>query len=136
MSHEQVSRDSRKQAAMSSDPRAAERRKRKGRPRRAEAGNEAYTTLLHTRQIWFVPVVNPDSYEYNRQRHPNGRGMGRKNRHPGCGSGDDTGVDLNRNYPYGFGEKGSNGQASRAASCLRRTTPRLPKRGAAAEPRH
>ena len=29
------------QAAMSSDPRAAERRKRKGRPRRAEAGSEA-----------------------------------------------------------------------------------------------
>lgn len=66
----------------------------------AEAGHEAYTTLLHTRQIWFVPVVNPDSYEYNRQRHPNGRGMGRKNRHPGCGSGDDTGVDLNRNYDF------------------------------------
>ena len=29
------------QAAMSSDPRAAERRKRKGRPRQAEAGSEA-----------------------------------------------------------------------------------------------
>ena len=67
----------------------------------AAAGKEEYTTLLATRQLWFVPVVNPDAYEYNRVHHPRGGGMARKNRRPGgCRDGDTDGVDLNRNYDF------------------------------------
>ena len=38
--------------------------------------------LLRTRKLWFVPVVNPDRYEWNRRTHPTGGGMERKNRRP------------------------------------------------------
>jgi len=48
-------------------------------------------------QIWIVPVVNPDGYEYSRTRDR----MWRKNRRD---NGDETfGVDLNRNYSYMWG---------------------------------
>ena len=33
------------------------------------------TDLVDNREIFFVPVVNPDGYEYNRINHPNGRSM-------------------------------------------------------------
>ena len=51
-------------------------------------------------ELWFVPVVNPDGYEYSR----NENSFWRKNRRPitetPCGpvKGDVRGVDLNRNY--------------------------------------
>lgn len=55
------------------------------------------TDLVDSREFYFVPVVNPDGYEYNRQIAPNGGGMWRKNRNP-------TGaVDLNRNWGYMWG---------------------------------
>ncbi len=54
--------------------------------------------LLNSRNILLVPCVNPDGYEYNRQLHPDGGGMWRKNRQDnGYGS---YGVDLNRNYGW------------------------------------
>ena len=37
------------------------------------------TRILDNREIWFVPIVNPDGYEYNRSIAPNGGGMQRKN---------------------------------------------------------
>ena len=37
------------------------------------------TFLVDNRQIWFVPVVNADGYEYNRKFYPSGGGMHRKN---------------------------------------------------------
>jgi hypothetical protein len=61
------------------------------------------TDLVDNREFYFVPVVNPDGYEYNRQIAPNGGGMWRKNRNP-------TGyVDLNRNWGYmwGYDDEGS-----------------------------
>ncbi|MBI4725647.1 T9SS type A sorting domain-containing protein [candidate division TA06 bacterium] len=55
-------------------------------------------TLLDNRQIWFVPIVNPDGYVFN-QTYPDS--MWRKNRR---NNGDGTyGVDPNRNYPYRWG---------------------------------
>ncbi len=65
------------------------------------------TYLVNNRELWFVPVINPDGYEYNRQTDPNGGGMWRKNRR-NCGGGD-TGIDLNRNWGYmwGFDDEGS-----------------------------
>ncbi|MBA4252142.1 MAG: hypothetical protein C0425_09985 [Chlorobiaceae bacterium] len=52
--------------------------------------------LVDNRELYFIPVVNPDGYEHNRTTNPNGGGMWRKNRRA---NGDGTfGVDLNRNY--------------------------------------
>jgi len=64
------------------------------------------TALVDTREIWVLPVVNPDGVEYNRQTNPNGGGMWRKNRRNNGGS---YGVDLNRNFGYnwGFDNQGS-----------------------------
>lgn len=57
--------------------------------------------LIDNREIWIIPVVNPDGYLYNEAESPSGGGMWRKNRrNNGDGS---FGVDLNRNYPYQWG---------------------------------
>ncbi len=58
------------------------------------------TWLVDNREIWFIPVHNPDGYVYNEQTNPNGGGMWRKNRRNNGGS---YGVDLNRNYGYKWG---------------------------------
>ena len=65
------------------------------------------TYLLNNRELYFIPVVNPDGYLYNEQTDPNGGGYWRKNRrNNGDGS---YGVDLNRNYGYewGYDDSGS-----------------------------
>lgn len=62
--------------------------------------NPEATYLLKNREIFFIPVVNPDGYVYNQTTNPNGGGMWRKNRRDNGGS---FGVDLNRNYGYGWG---------------------------------
>ena len=67
------------------------------------------THLVNEREIWILPVVNPDGYEYNEQIAPNGGGLWRKNRrHNG---GNSYGVDLNRNYTFqwGYDNNGSSG---------------------------
>ncbi|MEO8211416.1 MAG: M14 family zinc carboxypeptidase, partial [bacterium] len=62
--------------------------------------NPEATYLLNNREIFFVPVVNPDGYVYNQTTNPNGGGFWRKNRRNNGGC---FGVDLNRNYNYGWG---------------------------------
>lgn len=52
------------------------------------------TYLLDNRALWFIPIVNPDGYNRNATRYPNGGGLWRKNMR----GGGDTAVDLNRNY--------------------------------------
>ena len=54
------------------------------------------TFLVDERELYFIPCVNPDGYEYNRAIAPNGGGMWRKNRR--ANGGGSFGVDLNRNY--------------------------------------
>jgi carboxypeptidase T len=57
--------------------------------------------LLDNRELYFVPVVNPDGYVYNQSTNPQGGGMWRKNRRfNGNGS---YGVDINRNYGFEWG---------------------------------
>jgi hypothetical protein len=59
--------------------------------------------LLHTRQLWFVPIVNPDGYAAN-CRDEQGR-MVRTNMRPACTRKQGNrgpGVDLNRNYAVCF----------------------------------
>ena len=66
------------------------------------------TYLVENRQMWFIPVVNPDGYWHNQQTNPNGGGMWRLN---GRDNNDNNiffesgidGVDLNRNYGYMWG---------------------------------
>lgn len=63
--------------------------------------------LMDNREIYFVPIANPDGYVYNQTTNPNGGGMWRKNRR---NNGSCFGVDLNRNYNYGWGlNSGSSG---------------------------
>ena len=62
------------------------------------------TYLVDNREMWFIPVINPDGYLYNESIQPNGGGMHRKNRRDtNCGDGTNRGVDLNRNYGYDWG---------------------------------
>lgn len=67
-----------------------------------EYGNDPLATyLVEERELYFVPCVNPDGYEYNRSIAPGGGGLWRKNRRDNGGG--SFGVDLNRNYPYEWG---------------------------------
>jgi hypothetical protein len=59
------------------------------------------TYLVDEREIYVIPVVNPDGYVHNEVTEPGGGGLWRKNRFDnGDGT---TGIDLNRNYPYEWG---------------------------------
>lgn len=62
--------------------------------------NEEIQTLVNSRELYFVPIINPDGYLYNEQTNPNGGGMWRKNRRDNGGS---FGVDINRNYGFMWG---------------------------------
>jgi len=66
--------------------------------------NNVAEYLVNNRELWFIPVINPDGYVYNESIAPNGGGMHRKNRRDtGCGNGTQRGIDLNRNYGYEWG---------------------------------
>lgn len=76
-------------------------------------GKDSQTTfLVDNREIYFVPVVNPDGYVFNETTNPNGGGMWRKNRR--LNEDFSFGVDLNRNYGFGWGhdDEGSSPDAS------------------------
>lgn len=60
--------------------------------------------LLQHTELYFVPCLNPDGYLYNETTNPIGGGMHRKNRRDVGTS--NKGVDLNRNYSYGWGTTG------------------------------
>ncbi|HLG94075.1 MAG TPA: M14 family metallopeptidase, partial [candidate division Zixibacteria bacterium] len=65
-------------------------------------GSDSYVTgLLNTRDLYFLPVLNPDGYLYNQATNPTGGGFWRKNRRPNAGG--SFGVDLNRNFGYLWG---------------------------------
>ncbi len=64
-----------------------------------EYGNDTMATfILDNAQIYIIPIVNPDAYEYN---NPNG-GNQRKNMNYDSPVAS-TGIDLNRNYSYQWG---------------------------------
>jgi len=79
------------------------------------------TYLVDNRELWFVPIINPDGYEYNRQIAPEGGGMWRKNRRY---NGNDTcGVDLNRNYGYMWGYDNDGSSPNPSSPTYRGTAP-------------
>jgi hypothetical protein len=79
------------------------------------------TNLVNTRELFFLPVQNPDGYVYNELTDPNGGGLWRKNRRDnGDGS---YGVDLNRNYGYQWGYDNLGSSPSPSSSTYRGTGP-------------
>ncbi len=59
--------------------------------------------LLARTELWFLPVANPDGYDYT---FTEGNRLWRKNLRDNDGDGEFTsndGVDLNRNWPYKWG---------------------------------
>lgn len=77
--------------------------------------NDEVTYLVNNTQMYFVPCINPDGYVYNQTTNPNGGGMWRKNRRNNGGG--VYGVDLNRNYSYGWGTTGTSTTTSNDTYC-------------------
>jgi len=83
--------------------------------------NPEVTYIVDNREMFFIPVLNPDGYEYNRQTNPNGGGMWRKNRRKNGGG--IYGVDLNRNYgPYEYWNAPNGGSSTDPGSSTYRGT--------------
>jgi hypothetical protein len=70
------------------------------------------TNVIDNRELYFLPVVNPDGYVYNETNSPAGGGLWRKNRRSTGGG--QYGIDLNRNFGFSFAydDNGSSGQTS------------------------
>ena len=80
--------------------------------------------LLDNREIWLVPIINPDGYAYNESISPSGGGMHRKNRrtnpsNSSCNTGTQQGVDLNRNYGYNWGANNSGSSGNPCSAVYR-----------------
>ena len=72
------------------------------------------TDLVDRNELWFVPVANPDGYDYT---FTDGNRLWRKNLADNNGDGRTTtvdGVDLNRNWPekWGYDNEGSSPEPS------------------------
>jgi hypothetical protein len=79
------------------------------------------TYLVNNREIYFIPCINPDGYEYNRQTNPSGGGMWRKNRR--LNSDNSYGVDLNRNFGYMWGINNTGSSGTPSSDTYRGTAP-------------
>ncbi|MFY9343544.1 MAG: M14 family metallopeptidase [Planctomycetota bacterium] len=79
------------------------------------------TFLIDQRELFFVPCLNPDGYEYNRSTNPNGGGMWRKNRRQNTGG--SYGVDLNRNYATAWNAPNGGSSTSPTSDTYRGTGP-------------
>jgi hypothetical protein len=79
------------------------------------------TYLVDEREIWILPVLNPDGYVYNEQIAPSGGGMWRKNRRDNGGG--VYGVDLNRNYGFNWGYNNIGSSGSPGSETYRGTAP-------------
>jgi hypothetical protein len=67
------------------------------------------TKLINTTELWFIPVANPDGYDFTFEE---GQRLWRKNLRDNNGDGvigSGDGVDLNRNFPtrWGYDNEGS-----------------------------
>lgn len=77
--------------------------------------NPEATYLVNNRQMYFIPVVNPDGYVHNQTIRPGGGGMWRENRR--FNSANCYGVDLNRNFGTYQMWNSPNGGSSTAPTC-------------------
>ena len=77
------------------------------------------TDLVNTREIFFIPMVNPDGHVYVENNHAGYWGSWwRKNRRNNGGS---FGVDLNRNYGYQWGYDNVGSSPSKTSTTYRGT---------------
>ncbi len=71
-------------------------------------GIDPWTTyIVNNRQLWIVPMLNPDGFVYDGNGDYNNRNNWRKNREPNWDG--SFGTDLNRNYGWHWGELGYQG---------------------------
>jgi carboxypeptidase T len=77
--------------------------------------NPDATYLVNNRQMFFVPVLNPDGYVYNQTTNPNGGGNWRENRR--FNSSSCYGVDLNRNFGPTYMWNANNNGSSTTPTC-------------------
>ena len=75
------------------------------------ATNEEIQYLVNNTEMYFVPCINPDGYIHNQSQDTSGFGMHRKNKNPNVGT-TNPGVDLNRNYSYGWNTTGVSGNVN------------------------
>jgi carboxypeptidase T len=72
--------------------------------------NSSVQSIVDNREVWIIPIVNPDGRVYDGEDDPAVYNNWRKNRVPnGDGS---SGVDLNRNYDFMWGGAGSSDDPS------------------------
>lgn len=83
--------------------------------------DQTVTDIVNGRELYFMPVVNPDGYAYNEQLDEFGGGLWRKNRR--LISGTTYGVDLNRNFAYGWGEDDEGSSGAINSDVYRGSTP-------------
>ena len=81
------------------------------------SSDQEVKAVVDSNEIWIVPVVNPDGYQYAVEGHLDWR----KNRRPvdtnGDGIIDGIGIDLNRNYAHHWGEQGTSRDPTRDIYC-------------------
>ena len=90
----------------------------------------AITELVNTTELWFVPVANPDGYDFT---FTTGNRLWRKNLRDNDGDGEITvgdGVDLNRNLPdpLGLRQRGLVARPRRATRTAARRPAPSPRR--------
>jgi len=81
------------------------------------ATNDRIKEIVNSRELFFLPCLNPDGYVYNQTMNPSGGGLWRKNRQPN--SDGSIGQDLNRNYGFGFAYPNSGSSATTTADNYR-----------------
>lgn len=74
----------------------------------------ALTELVNTRDIWIVPMLNPDGHALAERGENWRKNTNNPNHDPLHGGPGGPGVDLNRNYGYKWGQSGSSGDAGSA----------------------
>jgi hypothetical protein len=83
--------------------------------------NEDIKAVVDNTEMYFIPVLNVDGYNYNIQTNPLGGGMWRKNRRNSGGG--NFGIDLNRNYAYMWGYDDVGSSPDPASDLYRGTGP-------------
>ena len=92
------------------------------------------TRIVDTTDLWFIPVVNVDGYDYT---FTEGNRLWRKNLRDNDGDGQITGqdgVDLNRNFPYKWGYDNEGSSAQPTNETYRGAVAGLRARDAGADP--
>ncbi|MGR0221276.1 M14 family zinc carboxypeptidase [Agromyces sp. ZXT2-6] len=85
--------------------------------------DDRITELVNTTEMWFIPVANPDGYDFTFEP---GNRLWRKNLADNNGDGEITpgdGVDLNRNFPTRWGYDNEGSSPNPASETYRGTGP-------------